>query len=602
MKNFFVIFLLMFMISCSTCGEQDNISTVCIEDITCSILNEKIETYENKSPPPNIKNCNLGKVKCVNDTIECVNFILPIDADNDGFTSCEDCNDTNFEINPNKEEICDNTDNNCSGEIDENLIKECWSGEKNNFFGENSLCKKGKSVCEQGIWGSCLGEVLPKKEICDLEKMDEDCNGLGNETVFKSCGFNNVGACRVGDKICTPDGETACINATLPQNEICDGIDNDCNFIIDEGLFQLCSTKCGEGFEICGGGIWAGCTALKPTIEICDSIDNDCDGTVDNDCVCEDGSIQSCINGILDINNNPVTCGVGAQLCSNGVWGVCRLFGTAEEKCNNWDDDCINGIDSFTKTCGDASSAGIGVCSLGEKICEAGSWSSCMGEVIPKAEVCNHLDDDCDNETDEDLNPHEKVDIVFAIDISGSMCASILVLKDGIANYVLDFSGTEHRFGLVVFPPTGWDAYDVMTTPPLVDVNSFLAVLSSLYCYGAGNEPAYDVMMDLASQTHSLTFGWRSDAFPYIVLITDEMAESWYGIMEGSIALKTQNCLLGNCMVGDRIETFVITLPEFFNQWDEITYFERERLIDINPKNSNRYTDLLRGIFTNICL
>ncbi|MBI3074223.1 MAG: VWA domain-containing protein [Deltaproteobacteria bacterium] len=44
-------------------------------------------------------------------------------------------------------------------------------------------------------------------------------------------------------------------------NEICDGLDNDCNNKIDEGLKRPCQTDCGSGEEVCVYGQWLNCSA-----------------------------------------------------------------------------------------------------------------------------------------------------------------------------------------------------------------------------------------------------------------------------------------------------------------------------------------------------
>ncbi len=70
------------------------------------------------------------------------------------------------------------------------------------------------------------------------------------------------------------------------------------------------------------------------------------------------------------------------------------------EVCNGRDDDCDGAIDEdLSRACG----SDVGACRRGTQTCRAGDWGSCEGEVGPRPETCNGLDDDCDGRVDQDL-------------------------------------------------------------------------------------------------------------------------------------------------------------------------------------------------------
>jgi hypothetical protein len=57
---------------------------------------------------------------------------------------------------------------------------------------------------------------------------------------------------------------------------------------------------------------------------------------------------------------------------------------------------------SSTRTCydGPAETRGRGACVAGQQTCAAGRWGECVGQVLPRAEVCgNAEDEDCDGTT-----------------------------------------------------------------------------------------------------------------------------------------------------------------------------------------------------------
>ncbi|MBI5516831.1 MAG: M23 family metallopeptidase [Deltaproteobacteria bacterium] len=83
--------------------------------------------------------------------------------------------------------------------------------------------------------------------------------------------------------------------------------------------------------------------------------------------------------------------------------GECACVPSAET-CNGRDDDCDGRVDDgLSRSCyaGPAGTAGRGVCRAGTETCAGGRWGACAGQVLPRAEACNRLDDDCDGRVDD---------------------------------------------------------------------------------------------------------------------------------------------------------------------------------------------------------
>jgi fibro-slime domain-containing protein len=151
----------------------------------------------------------------------------------------------------------------------------------------------------------------------------------------------------------------------LPEPEVCDGVDNDCNDVIDDGLTRACTSICGTGTEYCDGGAWVGCDAPEPEDrERCNNVDDDCDGVIDE-------FERTC----------RTDCGRGTRYCSAGVWTVCDAPVPEEEVCDGEDNDCDGTVDEdLFRTCG--------FCDLGHQDCADGHWGSCvMPEVPPEIQL-----------------------------------------------------------------------------------------------------------------------------------------------------------------------------------------------------------------------
>jgi hypothetical protein len=175
------------------------------------------------------------------------------------------------------EEVCDGTDNDQDGTVDEGCscgagaTQSCWPG--TTFTRNRGICADGQQACVQGAefgaWGACEGATLPATEI-EGNCVDEDCNG------------------------------------EMPG----------------------CASACAE-IEVCGNAMDDDCDGLV------DCADDGCDCPTDCTanpelCTCE----ERCRAGSERFCDEPEFCAWGVQDCGpDGRWGACIETDRIPEGC-----------------------------------------------------------------------------------------------------------------------------------------------------------------------------------------------------------------------------------------------------------------------------
>ena len=280
-------------------------------------------------------------------------------------------------------EICDGKDNDCDGDIDEDYVSVACGSD----IGE---CKKGMSACVNGKV-DCIGETPPTAELCD--NLDNNCDtvidnyaeacypfSVGCDAAAGTCD----GICQLGSKLCTAAVFGPCVGAVGPAAETCNGLDDDCDGTIDQGVGQEC-----VDYNTCT--TYVSCTAcpISPD-ELCDGKDNDCNGQIDDN--------------PLDVGK---VCGINVGVCKKGITkcvaGKLECDGgvlPSEEVCDNLDNNCNHQIDENVAGEGLPCGSDVGECKKGSTKCVAGKID-CIGEVGATEEICDGKDNDCDGLADE---------------------------------------------------------------------------------------------------------------------------------------------------------------------------------------------------------
>lgn len=344
--------------------------------------------------------CGVGQ--CFNTVFECVEG---------EFQVCEPL--------PPEAEVCDQLDNDCDGEVDEVVdlgTTTCGTG----------ICERTVNNCADGIEQMCVPGP-PGIEVCNGK--DDNCDGRVDEVEELGTTTCGNGVCQVTADNCVGGAANACVPDLGPRTtESCNGIDDDCDGLFDEGPSGTKLTQaywpgnasnrnkgtCQDGVQTCNApqspephtpvpASWAVTTPpVLPVAEVCDGLDNDCDGTVD------ENTARACWP-YAPSQRNVGICADGTQQCAavtgsgTAAWAACIVPAANQprtETCNGLDDDCDGVVDDGLG----ATTCGSGLCQRSAENCVNGVPSACVPDwTKAQGEVCNGIDDDCDGLIDEDL-------------------------------------------------------------------------------------------------------------------------------------------------------------------------------------------------------
>ncbi|MFC1589614.1 MopE-related protein [Pseudomonadota bacterium] len=294
-----------------------------------------------------------------------------------------------------------------------------WGNDLDCDDGDDTVYPGAPEVADDGVDQSCSGSDT----ITCIVDADGDGFGTNAGTVILA----DDGSCDAldGESSEATDCDDSLASVYLHAEELCDGIDNSCNGVVDNGfpgLGDACSTGTGTctsaGVLVCDpSGTGTMCDAVPgvPGEEVCDALDNDCDGETDEGLAYDDSANcagVSCVGG--QVISSPLTSSVvcrattgqcdvaetcdGANMaCPADVFSdssiVCRASNgqcDIEETCTGSDAACpADNMQSEGTACDDGDTCTAGETCDGTGSCTSGAPLNCDDGV-----ACT--DDSCD--------------------------------------------------------------------------------------------------------------------------------------------------------------------------------------------------------------
>ena len=399
---------------------------------------------------------------------KCQGFDTPCngqDKDGDGYLPLDgDCDDTNPNIHAFAVELCNGVDDDCDGDKDEGnpdatgaaLLGTSGTSQATCTDSNVGACALGTGLCvcsssnpkstinlgsriacatDTGsstitIGAHCYGAPQPHPQSCSATLIDDDCNGSYDDKAGvnlqdkgKACGIGTA-PCKIGMVIGCDHSQTSspaygaqatsddrffvCSDFVGPSNEICNGIDDDCNgSLTDNGLNELDTDK--DKFiacSSCGGNVLASgllgcndCNDANPNVhpgaaDVCNGVDDDCNpGTVDGQsdcggmnktcCAAQTGGSTIC----HDLVNDKDFCGSCSSNCNNSTY--VNMCGNGKCECGSSGAACAPGsamnvagtycAGTSCATCNTNTHCGqsCGACGIGQ-VCKS-DGSKCTG-------------------------------------------------------------------------------------------------------------------------------------------------------------------------------------------------------------------------------